>query len=580
MKTVTHWIRLLHSGDTVDAPSTGRIGVRIIPEYFAAIIFWSLAVFLLLGFLSAKELWGPEDRWAEVVREMRLTGDYFHPTINGKPYFDKPLLGYWVIALAAAITGRLDEGTVRLPSAIAGLLALWGTISLERRLWSKKLARTAGWVLLGTYGFIFWARTGEADMENLAAVILAVAWYWSRRDRPGFFSYLIFYLICFLGAHTKGMATIALPIMVILPDIFREKRWRSHVSISHFLALLVGLLLYLAPFIYSDITRAGYQDLGLWYAFRENIVRYFRPFDHKEPFYVYFYYLPVLFLPLTVLLVSTVCSYICNFNQLSWPTKWVSISSALIFLFFTLSGSRRSYYILPLLPFCSLMVSQYISIEPKEHIKRLVLHIQTGFLVFILLSEILSPLIWPVLERRIGFSLPGELKLATFILGLSGLFCFVLDIFRPGLLSELLGAEQELIRPIIISVIIIGGFFLWQQKSLKTYNSMKPFSMELRSKASLLGPANIAFFRKFKIKTLFYINLREPVPVLEDANAVRSFLNSKNGTKVLVSYSEYLNELADVLPPEMLNQPTLREKVYPWEKRKKEYQAWIINSDN
>ena len=26
---------------------------------------------------------------------------------------------------------------------------------------------------------------------------------------------------------------------------------------------------------------------------KENIIRYFQPFDHKEPFYAYFYYLPV-----------------------------------------------------------------------------------------------------------------------------------------------------------------------------------------------------------------------------------------------------------------------------------------------
>ena len=125
-------------------------------------------------------------------------------------------------------------------------------------------------------------------MENLAAIVLAVAWYWARRDKPGFFSYLIFYLICFVGAHTKGMATIAVPMIVVLPDMLREKRWRSYVSFSNFLALIIGLCVYLAPFLYADATRAGYRYSGLWFAFRENITRYFRPFDHKEPWYVYF----------------------------------------------------------------------------------------------------------------------------------------------------------------------------------------------------------------------------------------------------------------------------------------------------
>jgi len=275
-----------------------------IRDNIPAIIFWIVAAFILLWYIGARGLYGPEDRWAEVVREMRLTGDYFHPNINGSPYFDKPLLSYWLIALVAAVTGRLDEWTVRLPSAIAGFLALWATMNLGRRLWSAKRARTAGWILLSTYGFILWSRTGEADMENMTVIILAVAWYWARRGKPGFLSYFVFYAICFIVTQAKGMAAIAVPILVVLPDLMREKRWKSYLSVSHFLALVASVLLYLGPLMYSEVTKSGYRSSGLGQAFRENIVRYFRPFDHKEPFYVYFRYLSQLFFPWIPLLIA------------------------------------------------------------------------------------------------------------------------------------------------------------------------------------------------------------------------------------------------------------------------------------
>jgi len=61
---------------------------------------------------------------------MFLTGDFFHPTIGGEPYFDKPLLTYWLIVGFSALTGALNEWVVRLPSAIFGLISIWATVVL------------------------------------------------------------------------------------------------------------------------------------------------------------------------------------------------------------------------------------------------------------------------------------------------------------------------------------------------------------------------------------------------------------------------------------------------------------------
>jgi 4-amino-4-deoxy-L-arabinose transferase-like glycosyltransferase len=542
------------------------------------ILFWSVAVLLLFWGIGAKELWGPEDRWAEIVREMRLTGDYFHPTINGTPYFDKPLLSYWLIALVSTITGRLDEMVLRLPSAIAALVALGATMNLGKRLFNRDSALTACWILLGTYGFVFWGRTGEADMENLAAIVLAVAWYWARRDKPGFVSYLVFYLICFIGAHTKGMATIAVPIIVVLPDMLREKRWRSYLSISNFMALIIGLGVYLAPFLYADFTRQGYRASGLWFAFRENITRYFKPFDHKEPFYVYFYYLPKLFFPWTVLLVGAIWTCKDNFKKLDWPTKWLAISAVLIFLFFTISGSRRSYYILPILPFCALLVSQYTIIEPKEHSKRIMLGIQTGVLVAIFAAEVISPAIWPLMRRTVGFAPPVDFMIVTAILGVLAFAYFVIDVFRPARSASLIPAPEGLTRIIVISIIIMGGFFVSQEKSLDKLRSLKAFSIDVKESAESLGDDNIAFYKDFPPKMLFHLETSQPVRVFQDAQELQDFLDSKSEPWILIAHSEYRDEMAPVLLSEMLDEPDMREQVFPWEKEKKKYAAWIINA--
>ena len=133
---------------------------------YYGLVFWMTSFLLLFCALGTRGLWSSEGRWAEIAREMLLTGDFFHPALNGIPYFDKPLITYWLILFCHTITDNLNEWTVRLPSAASGLLGLWATVQLGRRLWSEEVGRTAGWILLSTYGFLLWGRAGTAEMEN------------------------------------------------------------------------------------------------------------------------------------------------------------------------------------------------------------------------------------------------------------------------------------------------------------------------------------------------------------------------------------------------------------------------------
>ena len=136
--------------------------------------FWCFAVIALFMFLGHNALWGSEDRWAEIAREMMLTGDILHPAINWQVYFDKPHLTYWLILPFGYLAGGLNEFIVRLPSALAALVGLYGTMVLGRKLFSAQVALAGCWMLLTGYGFLFWARAAAADVANLSAIILAV----------------------------------------------------------------------------------------------------------------------------------------------------------------------------------------------------------------------------------------------------------------------------------------------------------------------------------------------------------------------------------------------------------------------
>jgi 4-amino-4-deoxy-L-arabinose transferase-like glycosyltransferase len=507
---------------------------------------------------------------------MRLTGDYTHPCINGSPYFDKPLLGYWLILPFAAVAGRVDEVVARLPSVLAGLVALGATLSLARRQGTTRQARAAGWIFLTMWGFMFWARTAEADMENLAAIVLAVAWYWARRDRPGFLAYLVFYLICFVGAQTKGMAAIALPVVIVLPDVVKDNRWRSYLSASHAWALLLGLGVYLVPLVYAELTRSGYGESGLYMAFKENIVRYFQPFDHKEPFYVYFGYVPELVFPWTPLSLAAVWGAVATFRTSDWPRKWLTLSVLLIFLFFTVSGSRRSYYILPILPFLAILTACVFDAEAADRWTRLALTIQGGLLWGIAAFEIFSPAIWPVLKSRIGFVASRDLVYATAVLGSLAAMSLLAERIWPNLQSRFTGVGPKLGPLVVAFVILVGGYFVLQDGILDRNRTIKPFSLELRERMGAVAPENIAFFGQCPTKAVFYLGQVRPMRILSDIDEVRSFLTPDGTTKVVISRDRFLKELVPALPKEATAEPTLKEKKKPWEKQEDPFVAWII----
>ncbi|MEN6427888.1 MAG: glycosyltransferase family 39 protein [Phycisphaerales bacterium] len=541
------------------------------------LLFAVTAMLLLFWGLGGRSLWAAEGRWAQITREMLLTGDFFHPTIGGEPYFDKPLLTYWLRAALFMLTGTLNELTVRLPSALAGLVAVWATMRIGSRLWSARTGRIAGWFLLTMYAFLFWARTGMADAENLAVITLAVAWYWSRRDRLNFSTMLIFYLIAFVGALTKGLTAVAVPICIVLPDMLSERRWRILFGVRHIGAFGLAALVYLSPFVYASWTQpADYQSSGLALAFQENILRYFRPFDHKGHIYTYVYELPVLLLPWTPLFVLAALGVVRCRRSLDSHTRWLVWALVLVFLFFSLSGSRRSYYILPILPLCALLMAVFVvwMREPgTDELRRKGLVAQRALLIGAVAFDLAIPLILIIAGRAWHFRVPLTFHVASLAIGTtailvgSGLDRFKWPRFSPD--------ERRVIQPWIgVAAVLLGGYFCWQQNILDRNRTGYPFTKELQGRTAAFTPERIAIFPQVNANILFYLHVDKPIRILKDVDQLRSFL--KPGVPGMVITQ---NRYVAALPPEIVNdlqkQRNFREKVQPWESKSSKKEKWV-----
>lgn len=293
---------------------------------------------------------------------MLLHQDYFHPTLAGKMYFDKPLLSYWLMLFMSKITGYFSTWTLRLPSAIAGLLSVACLYQIGKKWQNQPIGKLSAVMLTTTYYFVFWARTASSDILNLAGILATVAWYFSKRDQPQFINYVIFFLLLAFTALMKGLIGITIVLLVILPDVILNLK--KYFQWQLLLALLPGILLYFSPFWITSVeNHTLLSESGLYEVYKENILRFFEPFDHKDAIYSYLIYLPIYLLPWTFFFFPAIYQLPKRWDALPPSVKQLVIVNLSLFLFLTLSGSRRSYYILPMVPFALLLAAEWINVQ-------------------------------------------------------------------------------------------------------------------------------------------------------------------------------------------------------------------------
>ena len=494
-----------------------------IPE----ILFWTAAVLMLFLNLHMGGLRGSEGRWAEVVRTMFLTGDFLHPMINFEPYFDKPLFSYWAIAAGSAVCGgEVTELLIRIPSALAGLVTLWATRLIASRYTGKTTGFFAGWILLTAYSFAFWGRLGEADMLNLAFGTLAVGWYVLKREQSDFSAYLVFGLLCAVGGQTKGLSAVAVPVLAVLTDLALSRSWKKHLNWKITAAVLISLGVYLTPFLLAALKK-DYSDNGLALVFQENIQRFFNSLDHKQPWYAYFIHLPQLFLPWTPFLILALIAGIRRWKTATENDRWILSSIGVIFLVFSLSDSKRVYYILPILPFCAILTARFLlSGEDSllEKIRNILLKIYVWLIPVLTLLLPAAAVAGGIGRGKIlKFAPPSELmNLILAVLLLSALILLVLWlVFRRMVPVSLFpggtAGKDFALSAAASAVILIGFFGILMPQTSETLRTEKKFFAAIRqyAESGKIPPDRIFFFHHGYTNPSFYLKRPGKITVLD-----------------------------------------------------------------
>jgi 4-amino-4-deoxy-L-arabinose transferase-like glycosyltransferase len=319
---------------------------RALPPRGTALLLALVAALLLLR-LGSPPLLGPDEpRYARVAVEMRRSGDHVTPTLQGKPWLEKPPLYYWLAGAAFPVLGE-TEVAARLPSVAAGLLFVGATALVGARLYGGSAGLHAGFVL-GTSLLAFaYARAAAMDMLVAATITAGLGLVGLRLlGIAGRLAVPVAYASMGLATLAKGPIGFLLPGLVAAGYVVATRDW----GLLRRLLSPTGILLFLlvaGPW-YTLVHEAQGRAFVDVFLLDHNVQRFTSTIHHHPG--AWYYYVGVVLLglfPWTGLLVPAFAGLRLRASR---TDLFLLLWLALPFAFFTAAASKLPGYILPCLP--------------------------------------------------------------------------------------------------------------------------------------------------------------------------------------------------------------------------------------
>lgn len=330
----------------------------------ALILLCTLAV-AWFGTLGERKLVrSDEGRYAEIAREMVVTGDWTTPRLNGYKYFEKPALQYWATAAAFELFG-MREWAARLWAALTGFLGVLLVLYFGNRVFGPPVGALAAAVLSGS---VFWAVIGHINTLDMGVsffMSLAVLGFViaqlndaSARERRRWMH--VAWAAAALALLSKGLIGIVLPGGAFVIYVLVQRDWkllaRLHIGTGLLLSAAIAAPWFVAVSLAND-------EFFRFFFIQEHFERFLtKGHGHYQPAW---YFIPILAIGFSPWIVSLAPALVRAWRDAPdrspgekfLPARFLLIWSVWGFAFFSASGSKLPSYILPIFPALAVLVS-------------------------------------------------------------------------------------------------------------------------------------------------------------------------------------------------------------------------------
>jgi len=224
-------------------------GVRNI--YTWALFFVS-AVLMFHNIWSGSLLPWDEGTYGEIAREIIVEKEgWLTLHLNYQPWFEKPPLYIWLIALAYKVFG-VNEFSVRIWSALFGFGCVILLSFFSKKLFlSRRIAFFSSLSLIGFTQFVKHSKMGLMDAPLTFFILLGLFFFWIGRKKD---CYLLLVGITTGTAFLiKSFAALSLPIIIIVFAFADGEAKKLVKNKKLFLGFLIGFLICSPWHIYEYI---------------------------------------------------------------------------------------------------------------------------------------------------------------------------------------------------------------------------------------------------------------------------------------------------------------------------------------
>lgn len=353
------------------APSTLTDRTRRSTDALALIAFCGFL--FLLGLQLVGLIGADEPRYAQVAREMLARHDWVTPMLWGHPWLEKPPLYYWCAIIAYKGAGEVSDTAARLPSALLSSLLIIFIYNWARRI-RRGMQLDAALITASAAIVVGFGRSASTDMPlTVMFTVAMLCWYgWYSSGSRSWL--LTFYF--FLGMATLAKGPVAVFLAALIIVCFAALRRDGRL----FLRTLwpIGIALYLVVTLpwFIAVQHANPEFFRTFFL-QHNLERFAsNVYHHPQPFW---FYIPVALLalvPWTVFVVAAVVDAVRDWRfSVQQPAgqedlrTFLTLWLLLPILFFSLSQSKLTGYILPAIPAGTILLADFIRRREDETAK-------------------------------------------------------------------------------------------------------------------------------------------------------------------------------------------------------------------